>query len=786
MSRIEDGIRMPFSQDFVPPLRTPRNRVSRYLLALLIVAAATLLRLALDVVLNDQVPYFVYVGAVVVATWFTGVEGGILATFVATFAGNYFFVPPRHDLDFRPEDVGAMLTFAALSLALVWTVGRWRRAEAKARQIQADTVAVLNQMPVGVMIADASGTLQFGNAATETIFGRTVRPSSTIPEWRRHASYQSFFPDGRPMEPGDTPMARALRDGDTIAGEELTIVRGDGSTRILSSYAAPVRDQENRTTAVVVAMLDVTEQKRAEGALRESEARFRSVLDSSRDVIYRVGLASGRYEYISPSAASMVGYSANNLAGMNADASRSMVHPDDLPALEAAMARALTTGKEEAEYRQRTRSGDYRWMSNHMAVTRDSSGRPQFRDGNIRDVTEQKRLEATLRDAVGALENASRVKDEFLATLSHELRTPLNAILGWSDMLLRPGLPADTQQKALESISRNARAQSALISDILDVSRIITGKLRLDWRPVDLGDVVRAACESIQPAADAKGVEVRAVVERRPVLVGDPDRLQQVMWNLLSNAVKFCDRGGRIDVDVRRVDSQVRVVVRDNGAGIPEDFLPHVFERFRQADASTTRTRSGLGLGLAIVRSLIELHGGTVAAESAGEGCGASFTIVLPVRAVFDPARDLGPIASGHSRGAIGPASLEGLHVVAVDDQEEARVLIAAVLERFGARVTVCSTAEQALAAVTRERPDVLLADIGMPAVDGYELIRRIRTLPDNHAQTLPAVALTAYGGVHDRAQALAAGYWEHLAKPIMPDALVTVVAGLTGRGVKS
>jgi PAS domain S-box-containing protein len=668
---------MPFSRDFAPPLRRPEHPASRYLLALAIVGAATLLRLAADPVVHDQVPYVIYIAAVVVATWFCGASGGVLATVVATFAGNYFFVPARQPRGIRHEDVASMLIFGALSLALVWTVARWRRAETKMRQLQADTVAVLNQMPVGVMIADASGTLQFGNAAMETVFGRRVLPSSNIPEWRRHANYQPFFPDGRPMGLDDTPMARALTNGETVAAEELSIVRGDGSRRILSSYAAPVRNQENRTTGVVVAMLDVTEQKqaqekvreseerysaifenapfaialskmpdgtvvsandaffrlfeysrdevigktsvelgiadpeshekvraavrehgrftglevarrtksgaalslllsvtpltlgaetfvvtmieditdrkRAEDALRESEARFRSVLDRSRDVIYRINLQSGRYEYISPSAGTMVGYSSDELAAMSVEASLSMIHPEDVPALRATMARALETGSEEAEYRQRTRTGDYRWMSNHMSLVGDPSGRPLFRDGNIRDVTEQKRLDDELRETVAELEHANHVKDEFLATLSHELRTPLNAILGWSAMLLRPGLPADIEQRALESINRNARAQAALISDILDVSRIITGKLRLDLRPVDLGDVVKAACESVQPAADAKGVAVRTVVESRPVLVGDQERLQQVLWNLLSNSVRFCDRGGTIEVDVRRV-----------------------------------------------------------------------------------------------------------------------------------------------------------------------------------------------------------------------------------------
>jgi CheY-like chemotaxis protein len=391
-----------------------------------------------------------------------------------------------------------------------------------------------------------------------------------------------------------------------------------------------------------------------------------------------------------------------------------------------------------------------------------------------------------LEESEARLEGANRVKDEFLATLSHELRTPLNAILGWSDLLIRPGLQGEAQRKALESINRNAKSQAALIDDILDVSRIITGNLRLDVRPVDVREVVKASCESIQPAAAARGVEMRAVVHPHAVVVGDPDRLQQVLWNLLSNSVKFSDAGSRIDVDVRQTNAHVRIVVRDMGTGIAPDLLPHVFERFRQGDSSTTRARGGLGLGLAIVRHLVELHGGTVTAESEGAGLGATFTVDLPVRSLADTGADRPRVSAGVTSDTVGEAAayLAGLHVVAVDDQEETRVLIRAVLEARGAQVTVCSTADDTLATVARERPDVLVADIGMPQVDGYELIRRIRASQDHHAATLPSIALTAYGSEHDRARALAAGYWEHLAKPIMPSALAMAVAAVAGRKV--
>ncbi|MEA2695666.1 MAG: hypothetical protein QOJ16_5053 [Acidobacteriota bacterium] len=381
-------------------------------------------------------------------------------------------------------------------------------------------------------------------------------------------------------------------------------------------------------------------------------------------------------------------------------------------------------------------------------------------------------------------EEANRIKDEFLATLSHELRTPLNAILGWAQMLRMTRLDEATASRAFETIERNARAQAQLISDLLDVSRIITGKLRLEQKPVDLAAVVDAVLDTVRPAAEAKGIPVTVHLERAvdPVS-GDPDRLQQVIWNLLANAIKFTPREGRVEVYLRQAAENVELQVVDSGSGIPSEFLPFVFDRFRQAESTTTRSHGGLGLGLSIVRHLVELHGGTVAVESAGEGRGATFTVTLPVRPAFLPVPGREPAAPPAAAGGLWDARLlAGVRVLVVEDEEDTRELLVRALERGGAEVEAAAAVAEALALLDRRLPDVLVSDIGMPEEDGYSLIRKLRARGPERGGTLPAAALTAYARSEDRVQALQAGFNTHIAKPVDPYELVCRVARLVGR----
>ena len=383
-------------------------------------------------------------------------------------------------------------------------------------------------------------------------------------------------------------------------------------------------------------------------------------------------------------------------------------------------------------------------------------------------------------------EESSRLKEEFLATISHELRTPLSAILGWTRMLRLGQISSEDQVKALETIERNARAQAQLIDDLLDVSRIVTGKLRMDVRPADPNSFIDAAVEAVRPAANARGVRVQKVMDTGPISIpGDPVRLQQVVWNLLSNAIKFTPRGGRVQIRSERVNSHLEIVVSDTGQGISADFLPHVFDRFRQADQKTSRQHGGMGLGLAIVRHLVELHGGSVRAASEGVGQGATFTVMLPITPVYQvdssgsrvhpAAKELLPAPDCSDR-------LDGLTILVVDDEPDTRDLLRQGLEYCGASVRTADGAARALAELDHDLPDVLISDIGMPGTDGYELIRQVRQLPGEKSRRIAAIALTAYTRIEDRLRALRAGYDMHVPKPVELTELVAVAASVARR----
>jgi signal transduction histidine kinase/CheY-like chemotaxis protein len=409
--------------------------------------------------------------------------------------------------------------------------------------------------------------------------------------------------------------------------------------------------------------------------------------------------------------------------------------------------------------------------------------RGRLRQYQIRDQMEAVRLsEAAAHAARLDAERANRLKDEFLATLSHELRTPLNAILGWAQVLRQPGADAEEVASGMEVIERNARLQAQLIEDLLDMSRIISGKIRLDLHPLDPAAVVDAAMETVRPAAAAKSIRLVKATETDVgggTLRGDAARLQQVLWNLISNAVKFTPPGGSVTVTVRRDHDAVEFEVADTGEGIRAEFLPHLFERFRQADASTGRRHGGLGLGLAIAKQLVELHGGSVRAASDGEGAGATFTVRLPTHRVPQPP-EAPPVAPA---AGMAPSRevLAGVSVLVVDDDADARVLVKRLLHQYQADVATAGSGQEALDLLGRSRPDVLVSDIAMPGMDGYELVRRVH-LEHGNGSAPPSAALTAFAGAEDRARALAAGFRAHISKPVDPAELVSVVAALAGR----
>ena len=462
---------------------------------------------------------------------------------------------------------------------------------------------------------------------------------------------------------------------------------------------------------------------------------------------------------------------------------QSVHDPEMLPQVLDRWLDSINTGEPfEMEFPLKGANGSFRSFLTRVIPLKDEQGRVLRWFGTNTDVEE-------LRRAILEAEDANRTKDEFLATLSHELRTPLTAILGWARMLSSGQLDEASKVRALETIERNAKAQSQLIEDILDVSRVITGKLRLEVQPVNLASVIESAINSVLPAADAKGIRLQRLLDTGASMVsGDPARLQQIIWNLLSNAIKFTPKGGRVQVKLERVNSHVEITVTDNGQGISPDILPFIFERFRQADSSTTRAHGGLGLGLAIVRHLVEMHGGTIRAESLGDEQGATFTINLPLVVVraFDvrrasDAERVHPTASADVPFDC-PSELDGLRLLVVDDEADTRTLLKAVLEKCGASVFTVASAGEALAALKEIRPDVLISDLGMPGEDGYTLIKKVRALSAEDGGQTPSAALTAYARVEDRMKVLRAGFQIHIPKPVEPAELIAVVANLARR----
>jgi len=402
-------------------------------------------------------------------------------------------------------------------------------------------------------------------------------------------------------------------------------------------------------------------------------------------------------------------------------------------------------------------------------------------------IQQRSQYEDELLRAKKAAEEATQAKDDFLALVSHELRTPLNAILGWVRMVRTEELDEEIVKRALETIERSAKSQAQLIEDILDFSRIISGKLRLDVGRVEPVDVIEASLDVVSPAAEAKGIRLRSVLDPRAgPISGDPDRLQQVMWNLLSNAIKFTAKGGEVQVRLERIHSHVEISVSDTGQGISAEFLPYVFDRFRQANSTGSKRHGGLGLGMAITRQIIELHGGSIRADSAGQGRGATFAIELPLMIIHNR-KHVSPTTAeqasftGRQNEPLSRLPrLDGLHVLLTDDESEARELLSAVLKRSGADVTAVATVAEALEKLQLTKPDLIVSDIEMPGEDGYSLIRRVRSLGKAEGGTTPAIALTAHARFSDRMRALSAGFQMHVSKPVEPAELVTLVANLT------
>lgn len=608
--------------------------------------------------------------------------------------------------------------------------------------------AVISHAPVILFTLDSKGVVTLSEGQGLKALG--FRPGETVG--------RSAFDLYRDIPQVAQDLRRAL------AGETFSARTRLGGT-VLQTKFSPIKSAD-RVTGVLGVCVDITERERAETLAGHQAAALRASMD---------GLAildeAERYLYINEAHAQIYGYAgAKELQNKSW---KSLYAADDLKRFETEIMPAFA------------KHGS--WRGEAVGKRKDGSLFPQevsltaIPGGGlvcaVRDITEQKCAEAEHarlldleRQARGAAEAASRAKDEFLAVVSHELRTPMTAILGWT-WLLRSGELADAEAaKALDVIERNMKMQSQIIEDLLDVSTIVTGKLRLDLRPVTLGRVLEAVLETVRPQAEARGMRLESVIEQDASVSGDPRRLQQVLWNLLANAVKYGREGGTARMRLGLKGARAQILVEDDGEGIHPDFLPLVFDPFLQGESSLTRTHRGLGIGLAIVRQLVEMHGGTVAANSPGPGKGSVFAVTLPLAAA--------PAAA--ASGAPAPAgTFEGLRALVVDDVEDHALIVAQILKKQGCAVATAATAAEALAAVVRDKPDILICDLSMPDRDGLSLIREIRALGRSRGGSVKALALTARGRAQDRAQALEAGFHMYLAKPFESGKLLELVRRL-------
>jgi len=579
--------------------------------------------------------------------------------------------------------------------------------------------------------------------------------------------------------------------------DESWRVRKDGTRFWANVIITALRDDTGELRGFAKVTRDLTQRREHEESLRQSEERFRLLVEGVSDYAIFMLDANGYVMTWNSGAERIKGYQADEIIGQHF----SKFYPSDVVETgwpEHELEVAAAKGRFEDEGWRIRKDGSRFWANITITALRDESGRLRGFAKLTRDLSERKRVEAleadgaqrdemleAERSARMAAQRAARIKDEFLATLSHELRTPLNSILGWTHVLRIQGTPKPEDfQRGMEVIERNTRAQAQLIEDLLDLSRIMSGRIRLDVQQLAIVEVVQGAIETVEPTAQTKGVRLESILDPRGGTVsGDPGRLQQIFWNLLSNAIKFTPKGGKVQVLLQRIDSHIEFSVSDTGIGIPASFLPYVFDRFSQKDTSTTRSHGGLGLGLAISKQLVELHGGSLHAKSPGEGQGATFIVQLPLtilEAKAESANRVHPTHAAAEEPSLLP-SLAGVHALVVDDEADARDLIQRVLQEQGATVSVAASGAEAMRIMETSEPDILISDVGMPDMDGYQLMRRIRA-SEPKGRRLPALALTAFARAEDRKRALLAGYQSHVAKPVDMAELVIVIAGLVSR----
>lgn len=756
--------------------------IVRLTVTVVVLAGFTLVRLLLNPVIGEGVPFILYYLAVVLCAWYGKFWQGVIATVLSTIIALYLFIPPADSFAVKDLSGWVQLIVYLISGVLISMLAeslhrarsRAEEAEASAQKRKEEFQVTLASIGDAVIATDIEARVTFMNSIAESLTGWkwTDAQGKPLEEVFRILNEKS-------RQPVENPARKALEQGTIIglANHTILLNRNEQECSIDDS-AAPIRDSNGELVGVVLVFRDITERKRAEGRLRESEERFRLATSAGRVGVWDWDIINRRVSW-SESLYAIHGLKHEEFDG-TAEASSSLIHPDDYPRVAEAIQRALEhDATYEMEFRLVRPGGAIIWVHTHGQLVRDAAGRPLRMLGITVDITERRELLAREQAARAEAQEANRMKDEFLATVSHELRSPLNGILGWVKLLQAKRLGEEDATRALDTIERNVRAQAKLIEDLLEVSRIITGKVRLDMQKVDLNRIIEVAADSIRPLARAKDIELQTTLDPSIGFIsGDEQRLLQIVGNLLSNAVKFTPRQGQIDLRLCRAGSQAEIAVRDTGQGISPDFLPQVFDRFKQASTGSARSNGGLGLGLAIVRHLVELHSGTVEAESEGIGRGSTFRVRLPLAAASEE------IETIRKPGAETPFEckpmLDGVQILVLDDSKDARELIGVILCQCAATVVVADTPAKAREILATRPVDLILSDIEMPEEDGYAFIRSVRKMETD--RKIPAVALTAYVRSEDRSRALIAGFQYHLPKPVEPAELIAVVCNLTGR----
>ena len=824
-----------------------RPALFRYGVSVLAVILAVALRLPLQGLLGTEAPFLFFFPAIMLAGWYGGLGPGLLAT-VLSVPATAFLMEPLHSFQLPRTAswvqillflvIGTFISLLNEELRRSWRRAEereddLRRAQGQARESEERFRITADHVPVIIWMAGTDKLCDWFNEAWLSFTGRTMEQE-----------LGNGWAEG--VHPEDLEHCLEIYTSSFDARQEFSMEyrlrHHDGEYRWVFDHGVPRYGATGEFEGYIGSCLDVTE-------IRESAGELRRLLEIQRqdreelELMNRIGrilaaeldrdrLVQALTDEATQAVHAQFGsffynvvqegqesYMLYTLSGVPREAFANFPMPRNTQVFGPTFRGEGIVRSDDITLDPRYgRNPPYHGKPNgHLPVRSYIAVPVVSRSGEVlgglffgHEETgvfgerDERLLEEIAVQAAIALDNATlyrqagqareqaeaanRAKDEFLATVSHELRTPLNAILGWAQLLQTDGITPERQNRGLETIVRNARLQSQLIDDLLDVSRIVSGKMRLDVRPTDLVPVVDAALEAVRPAAEAKQIALRRLLDplAGPV-VGDPARLQQVVWNLLANAVKFTPKGGAAEVRLERVNSHVEIIVADNGAGISPAFLPHVFDRFRQLDGSTTRQYGGLGLGLAIVRHLVELHGGTVRVKSPGEGQGSTFVVVLPVSVAHltpsdgvrvhpraEPAEEEDPCRTDPG------LDLRGIRVLVVDDEADARETLREILEHCNAEVLTAGSAGEALDMLPRWRPDVLLSDVGMPEEDGYDLIRRVRELPAEDGGRTPAAALTAFARGEDRLRALRAGFQMHVAKPVEVQELAAVVASLS------